>query len=139
LSVGGIPNRTTQCGATVNPRGGGQNDTANIQAAINACPLGQVVQLGAGNFTINEGSTVVLNKAITLRGAEPTSTILQRTNGATVGSYFPGSSPSAMIVIQDGGNATGNTTALTADAAQGTASVQVANADRVYCWRDRVT
>src|SRR5208282_4723650 len=56
LSVGGIPNRTTQCGPTVNPRGGGLDDTANIQAAIEACPTGQVVQLGAGTFTVGSGN-----------------------------------------------------------------------------------
>src|SRR5689334_22455094 len=37
LSVGGIPTRATVC-ATVSPRGGGLDDTANIQSAINACP-----------------------------------------------------------------------------------------------------
>ena len=41
-SVGGIPNRTTVC-ATVNPLGSAQDDTTNIQNAIAACPLGQVV------------------------------------------------------------------------------------------------
>src|SRR6185437_13346171 len=50
-SVGGIPNRTTVC-ATVNPLGGGQDDFANIQNAINKCPAGEVVQLGAGAFTV---------------------------------------------------------------------------------------
>ena len=38
LSVGGIPNRTTIC-ATVAPLGSGQDDTANIQNAVNKCPL----------------------------------------------------------------------------------------------------
>ena len=82
LSVGGIPNRTTVC-ATVNPLGSAKDDTTNIQNAIAACPLGQVVQLGAGTFTIAEGNYVLLNKGITLRGAWPGVTILQRTNGAT--------------------------------------------------------
>jgi hypothetical protein len=126
LSVGGIPNRTTQCGATITPRGGGQDDTANIQAAISACPAGQVVQLSAGTFTIAEGSTIHLNKAVTLRGAGPTATILNRPNGAKVGSYFPGSSPSAVILIQ-GSSASGSTVPLTADAAQGSYSVQVSS------------
>ncbi len=35
LSVGGIPNRTTVC-ATVGPLGSGQDDTSNIQNAVNA-------------------------------------------------------------------------------------------------------
>ena len=51
-SVGGIPNRTTVC-ATVNPLGGGQDDFTNIQNAINNCPAGEVVQLGAGAFTVH--------------------------------------------------------------------------------------
>ena len=127
LSVGGIPNRTTQCGATISPRGSGQDDTANIQNAINSCPAGQVVQLSAGTFTITEGSTIHLNKAVTLRGAGPTATVLNRPNGATVGSYFPGSSPSAIIFVQ-GSSASGSTVPLTADAAQGSYSVQVSSA-----------
>ena len=51
----GIPARTTVC-ATVNAStyGGGASDaSAGIQAAINACPVGQVVQLSAGTFKIN--------------------------------------------------------------------------------------
>ena len=55
---------------------GGRLGTSNIQNAIAACPLGQVVQLGAGTFTIAEGHYVLLNKGITLRGAGPGSTIL---------------------------------------------------------------
>jgi hypothetical protein len=125
-SVGGIPNRTTIC-ATVNPLGGGADDTSNINNAIAACPLGQVVSLAAGTFTINEGSIIQLNKAITLRGAGPTATFLTRTNGAQVGSYFPGSKQSELIRIS-GSSASGSTVALTADAAQGSNSVQVSSA-----------
>jgi len=84
LSVGGIPNRTTIC-ATVSPLGSGRDDTTNIQNAVNKCPLGQVVSLSAGIFTIAEGHYVLLDKGITLRGAGAGSTILQRTNGAQLG------------------------------------------------------
>jgi hypothetical protein len=45
LSVGSIPNRIAVC-ATVSPLGVGQDDTVNIQNAINNCPLGQVLSLG---------------------------------------------------------------------------------------------
>src|SRR5271165_6769143 len=83
LSVGGIPNRTTVC-ATVNPLGSAKDDTTNIQNAIAACPLGEVVMLGAGTFTIAEGNYVLLNNGITLRGAGPGATILKRTDGATL-------------------------------------------------------
>ena len=61
LSVGGIPTRTTIC-ATVKPLGSAKDDTANIQNAIAFCPLGQVVQLGAGAFTIAEGKHVMLSR-----------------------------------------------------------------------------
>ena len=68
LSVGGIPNRTTVC-ATASPLGNAQDDTHNIQDAINNCPSGQVVQLGVGVFTVGDGKYVLINKGITLRGA----------------------------------------------------------------------
>ncbi len=67
-SVGGIPNRTTVC-ATVNPRGGGQDDFTNIQNAINNCPAGDVVQLGAGAFTVHMADLPIsISKGIVLRG-----------------------------------------------------------------------
>lgn len=125
-SVGGIPNRTVIC-ATIGPLGGGQDDTANIQSAIDACPVGQVVSLVAGTFTINEGSIIHLSRAITLRGAGPTATFLTRTNGAQLGSYMPGSNQSELIRVS-GSGASGSTVALAADAAQGSNSVQVSNA-----------
>jgi hypothetical protein len=127
LSVGGIPKRTTVC-ATVSPLGSGQDDTADIQNAINACPLGQVVSLSAGTFTIAEGNYVLLNKGITLRGAGTGVTTLERTDGAQLGNYAPGSNPSPMIIVgpQRYGNAVAATT-LTADGAQGAYSVQVAS------------
>src|SRR5262249_48219448 len=127
LSVGGIPNRTTVC-ATVSPLGNHQDDTDNIQNAISKCPLGQVVSLLAGIFTIAEGNFVLINKEITLRGAGPGVTTLQRTNGATLGSYKPGSKPSPMIIVGPmRWNNDTTATALTTDAIPGTSSVQVAN------------
>ena len=68
LSVGGIPTRTTVC-ATVNPKGGGADDLADIQNAINICPAGEVVQLGAGTFTISMSEHINLDRGITLRGS----------------------------------------------------------------------
>ena len=68
LSVGGIPNRTTVC-ATVNPLGGGRDDFTNIQNAINNCPAGGVVQLGAGAFTVHLADLPIqISKGIVLRG-----------------------------------------------------------------------
>jgi hypothetical protein len=126
LSVGGIPNRTTVC-ATMSPLGNGQDDTGNINAAIGRCPTGEVVSLAAGTFTINEGSTIQISKPITLRGAGPTLTHLVRTNGAQLGSYYPGAHQSELINIS-GNAASGRTVALTSDAAQGSNSVQVSSA-----------
>jgi hypothetical protein len=127
LSVGGIPARNTVC-ATISPRGSGQDDTTNIQGAVDACPLGQVVSLAAGTFNIAEGHYVLLNKGITLRGAGPGVTILQRSDGARLGSYVPGANPSPIIILgpqRYSNNKIG--TALAADAAQGTNSVRVAS------------
>jgi hypothetical protein len=127
LSVGGIPNRATVC-ATVSPRGGGQDDTANVQNAIEACPLGQVVSLAAGTFTIAEGSFIQLDRGVTLRGAGAGSTILTRTGGATLNSDNPGNNPTPMILAGPTRyNNNQTAVALTADAAQGATSIQVAS------------
>ena len=67
-SVGGIPHRTTVC-ATVNPTGGGADDFTNIQNAINSCPAGQVVELGAGTFTVKIADLPIqIGSGIVLRG-----------------------------------------------------------------------
>jgi hypothetical protein len=129
LSVGGIPNRTTVC-ASVNPQGSAKDDTTSIQNAIVGCPPGEVVQLGAGVFTIAEGNYILLNKGVTLRGAGPGATILQRTNGAKLNSPSPGAKPSPIIIVgpqrwRTPGAVT--TTTLTADAAAGSKSLQVAS------------
>jgi hypothetical protein len=87
---GGIPARATVC-AQVNASayGNGSADaSAGLQAAIAACPPGQVVQISAGTFLINR-SFLLVDKGITLRGAGPGVTFLRRTNGATPGSYTP--------------------------------------------------
>ncbi|MGB6449482.1 MAG: hypothetical protein WBE92_01890 [Steroidobacteraceae bacterium] len=66
--MGGIPTRTTVC-ATVNPRGSGQDDYSDIQNAINSCPAGEVVQLGAGAFSVNLADLpITIATGITLRG-----------------------------------------------------------------------
>lgn len=58
----------------------GVDASAGIQAALNACPVGQVVLLSAGTFIIN--NLLLISKGIVLRGAGATSTILTKTNGA---------------------------------------------------------
>src|SRR5437899_8675883 len=47
---GGIPNRTTLC-ASLNPG----STAAQVEAAIAACPAGQVVFLKNGTFTLSAG------------------------------------------------------------------------------------
>jgi hypothetical protein len=59
LGADGLPVRITVCAS---PAPG-----ANLNAAIAACPEGQVVQLAAGTYTVS--SVVTLNKGVVLRGA----------------------------------------------------------------------
>jgi hypothetical protein len=69
--TGGIPNRTTIC-ATLSPGAG----TTQINAAIAACPAGQVVFLSAGRYTITGGINFSGKSNVTLRGAGPDQTTL---------------------------------------------------------------
>ncbi len=131
-AVGGIPNRSTIC-ATVEASSygnGAQDATDGIQAAIDACPPGQVVQLSAGTFTINGGQIVYLNKGVTLRGAGPQLTKLQKTDGAKPGREAAGPHPSPLIIIGPArwGQPGGSSTNLTSDAVKGAYSVTVASA-----------
>ena len=73
----GVPNRTTIC-ATVHAStygNGAQDATNGIQAAITTCPVGQVIQLSAGEFKIS--SPLLISKGIVLRGHGPTQTKLK--------------------------------------------------------------
>lgn len=74
---GGVPARTTVCAnVSAATYGNGSVDaTAGMQAALDACPIGQVVQLGAGDFKIT--STLHITKGIVLRGMGPTQTRLK--------------------------------------------------------------
>src|SRR6185295_3525483 len=79
----GIPVRSTVC-ATVSAAtyGNGSADaSAGLQAALDACPAAQVVQLSRGTFTIDR-SYLAITRGITLRGAGPGLTTLQKNNGA---------------------------------------------------------
>ena len=93
--AGGIPTRSTVCrNVDAATYGNGASDaTAGIQAAIDACPAGQVVQLSAGTFTVNGGNYVLINKGITLRGAGPRQTTLQKTDGAKPAKIRPEPTP----------------------------------------------
>jgi Pectate lyase superfamily protein len=129
---GGIPARTAVCGGIVSAEtydDGGQDASAGIQAAIDACPPGQVVQLSAGTFTI-DGPFLIITKGITLRGAGAGRTILQRTNGAKPGTPIAQVTDPIVIVGPNRFPRPDNTTSqdLTADAPKGASSVTVADA-----------
>src|SRR3954447_5678214 len=122
-SVGGVPDRTTVF-RTVHPG-------EDIQAAIDACPPGEVVQLAAGTFTVN--NFLLVDKGITLRGAvDPVTnaplTVLQKKNGAISGSYTaPDYQPIIIVGPSRYNNQTGSSTNLTSDAAAGTYSITLAS------------
>jgi hypothetical protein len=65
--------------------------TAGIQAALDTCPVGQVVQLSAGDYRI--ASRLQISKGIVLRGAGPTQTKLRmpvgtNSNVITIGTQW---------------------------------------------------
>ena len=134
MGVGGIPMRSTVC-ATLRPRGGDLDDTALIQAAINRCPAGEVVQLEAGTFIINSGNFLLINKGITLRGAGPGRTTLAKTNGAKPFQAAVSANPSPLIIIGPSRYSTTTDTSgvvasanLTADAEKGAHTITVTSA-----------
>ncbi|HZJ52897.1 MAG TPA: glycosyl hydrolase family 28-related protein [Myxococcaceae bacterium] len=130
---GGIPVRSTVCKTVAaSAYGDGAKDaTAAIQAAIDTCSAGQVVLLSAGTFTINRGHFILINKGITLRGAGPGRTTLQKTDGAKPGQEATGPEPSPLVIIgpvrYDKGEPHPDplTADLTADAVKGSSSVAV--------------
>ena len=91
--AGGIPERTTIY-TTLSPSGGEDSDL--IQAAIDACPSGQVVQLTAGIFTVND--YILIDKDISLRGEGQGVTILEKTDGAIPDQEYPSTSEPVIIV-----------------------------------------
>jgi len=77
---GGIPNRTTVC-ARLSPGA----TAADINAAIAACPAGQVVLLAAGTYNLTAGILFNNKSNVTLRGAGPNQTFLTFTQGDPCG------------------------------------------------------
>jgi hypothetical protein len=70
---GGIPSRSTVY-TTITSTNDTTDRRATIQAAIDACPAGQVVLLGAGEFYLS--APLILNKDnITLRGTRTSTTV----------------------------------------------------------------
>lgn len=68
LAGAAIPNRTTIY-KTIAPSGG--DDTAILNAALQSCPVNQVVQLTAGIFQISGNGLAFTSPNCTLRGAGP--------------------------------------------------------------------
>jgi hypothetical protein len=100
--VGGIPVRTTIY-RTLLPSGG--NDTPAIQAALDACPAGQVVQLGNGTFQIAGNGLEITHSNVVLRGNGPANTKLVKPTGTAypviaVGArWFEYSAPVADLAV----------------------------------------
>ncbi len=115
---GGIPARTTVCASIdATTFGNGARDAGEaIQAALEACPVGQVVRLSSGTFRVDR--TIFIRKGVVLRGAGPAATLLRMTSGYSggpivlVGAQFPDIASS---------------TSLTSNAAKGARSVTVAS------------
>jgi hypothetical protein len=128
---GGIPVRNTVCATIQASRfaNGGTDATAGIQAAIDACPAGQVVRLSAGTFAIDDGF-LSIRKGLTLRGEGAGRTILRRNNGARPGQYRAERADPVVVVgpsrwpRPDGGTARD----LRADGEKGAFSVTLADA-----------
>jgi PKD repeat protein len=114
---GGIKTRTKTHAVTGVYGDDSHDDRAAIQAAINACPSGEVVLLPAGTFKLS--SALVITTPITLRGQGPT-TILK------------GYSRNTPCVLQIGAGSSYNFsaegTSITSGYAKGSTSIVVSSA-----------
>ena len=90
IVMGGIPIRS---------RGGKLDDTAQIQAAINRHPDGQVVHLKAGTSIINSDNFPAINNGITSHGAGPGRTTSAKINGAKPFHKAVSPNPSPPIIV----------------------------------------
>jgi hypothetical protein len=112
---GGIPARTTICSTLSS---GASN--AAIQSALNACPSGQTVKLGAGSYNI---TLINMPSNVTLRGSGPQSTVLHLTSSGTTPFQF-GGNPRSYPDIATSVNITSGATA-------GSTSFVVSNASNI--------
>lgn len=138
MGVGGIPARSTVC-STLSPLGKSLDDTAQIQAAIDNCPEGQVVQLSDGTFLVNSGNYLLISKGITLRGVGPGNTILAKTDGAKPFQEAVSAKPSPLIVVgtslfstTENSSDVAGSVDLTSDAAKSEYAVSVTNTKGFY-------
>ncbi len=118
--VRGIPARTRVCASVNAATYGNGRDEASvaIQTAINGCPEGEVVQLSAGEFLLN--NHIRIGKGITLRGAGQRQTTLKKTNQTSEQEQIILVGPSRWPRIDES-----TAVNLTADAVQGARSVTV--------------
>lgn len=131
---GGIPARSTVY-TTINSTGNTTDRHATIQAAIDACPTGQVVVLGTGDFYLS--APLVLKSGITLRGTRTSVSVFTQLMKPVAGrpsSSGQGSSPYAAVSISASSiNLDGVTpafaasTTLSADGSKGAYTVSVAS------------
>ena len=126
----GIPARATICTTIqASAYGNGTSESsAGIQAAIAACPTGQTVLLSAGTFLVN--NYILINKAVTLRGAGAGVTTLRKTNGAVQGSYLSEEQEPIAIIGPARWSSldTTSTVNLSADGAKGSRAITVTSA-----------
>jgi hypothetical protein len=129
---GGVPARTAVC-ASVNAStygNGAQDATAGIQAALNGCPVGQVVVLSAGDFKIT--SPLQIGKGIVLRGQGPAQTKLKMPVGTnanliTIGIQWPKFTQSTSLA----GNAVKGTQSVALAANPGLAAGEIVLIDQL--------
>jgi hypothetical protein len=116
--AGGIPERTKVC-ATVQASAfgnGSQDASAGIQAAIDACPEGQVVKLSRGEFLVN-AAPVHVHRGVVLRGEGAAATRLVKTDDEAT----------PVVVIGARFRDEAASVDLTADAPKGATTVQVSS------------
>ena len=118
---GGIPDRQVVC-ATVTeaPYGadatGAVSAVAAIQGAIDDCPDGQVVDVPAGRYLIDD--TIAIRSSVTLRGAGPATVFDARTVAVRIGGLGPWPPPknNPSYSMSVSGATRGSTTVTVADA-----------------------
>jgi hypothetical protein len=117
---GGVPNRTVVC-KTLSPAGGA-DDSAAIQAAINACPANQVVLLNPGTYTVP--TAIQLKSNVVLRGSGGPGAASSQTRLIATSSLF---GPVINIGPDLFPHPTGTSVDCTADAVKGASSVAVSS------------
>ncbi|MBN1607151.1 MAG: hypothetical protein JW940_11000 [Polyangiaceae bacterium] len=101
----GIPERTTLCATVTEPPynavgDGVADDRAAIQAALDACPAGQVVFVPEGTYRLGDG--LAIPSGVVLRGAGPDKTQLEGDGTSTkaivqAGSWDEDNSPETAV------------------------------------------